>query len=491
MAHVIVIGAGFAGLSAACFLSKEGHQVTLIEKNESTGGRCRAFYAEGFTFDMGPSWYWMPDVFERFFQTFGHTTSDFYDLKRLDPSYQVFHEDGDRMLLPANYDDLKSLFEKYETGSGAKLDKFLTDGQHKYEIGVGEFVHKPSLSIWEFMDWRIIRDALRMDLLKNISKEIRAKFSNPKLIKLLEFPVLFLGAKPSNTPALYSLMNYADMKLGTWYPMGGMVKIPEAMEKIAREMGVRILLNEEVKDLQVVNGRIQRVHTHSASYDCDAVISGADYHHTEMQLLPEKYRSYSDTYWDKREMAPSSLLFYLGLDRSIDGLEHHNLFFDTDFDHHSRQIYDYPEWPDHPLFYICCPSKTDQTVAPRGCENIFALIPLASGLQDNLSKREALFDILVARLQKRIGVDIRPHIIFKKSFCVDDFKESYHSFKGNAYGLSNTLLQTAFLKPKMQSRKIDNLLFAGQLTTPGPGVPPSLISGEVAAKYLNRQLNSN
>ncbi len=482
--QVVVIGGGFAGLSAACFLAKSGAQVTLLEKNDTIGGRCRSFEERGFTFDMGPSWYWMPDVFERFYQSFGYTTADFYTLDRLDPSYQVIYSDGDVLEVPANYEELVAIFERYEPGSGKHLDKFLADGAYKYEVGMTEFVHKPSLSIFEFMEWKIVTNFLKMDLFKSISKEIRSKFTNSKLIQLLEFPVLFLGAKPQKTPALYSLMNYADIKLGTWYPQGGMVKIPEAMLKIATDLGVIINLNEPVEKIDIEQGKVTTVTTSHSSYKPDAVISSADYHHTETSLLSKEYRSYSDSYWDKREMAPSSLLFYIGVDQKVEGLEHHNLFFDTDFERHAEQIYDTLEWPDQPLFYVCCPSKTDSHVAPAGQENLFFLVPLSAGIEDDVQKREALFDILVARLNQRIGVDITDHIIFKRSFCVEDFKSAYNSFKGNAYGLANTLLQTAFLKPKMQSKKVDNLIYAGQLTTPGPGMPPSLISGEVAAKYL-------
>lgn len=481
---VIVIGGGFAGLSAACFLAKAGKQVTLLEKNSTTGGRCRAFEAEGFTFDMGPSWYWMPDVFERFFQSFGHTTADFYELVRLDPSYQVFFSDGDIVKLPADYKELRQLFESYEPGSATKLDKFLKDAAYKYEVGLGEYVHKPSLSVTEFIEWKVIASFMKMDLFSNISKEIRSKFKHPKLVELLEFPVLFLGAKPEDTPALYSLMNYADIKLGTWYPMGGMVEIPKAMTKIALSLGVNIVTDSPVTALNVEGRKIESVSVGGITYYADDIVSSADYHHTESQLLPSTHMSYSEKYWDQRVMAPSSLLYYIGVNRRVDGLLHHNLFFDTDFQRHASQIYDTHEWPDDPLFYVCCPSKTDPNVAPEGMENLFILIPLAVGIEDNQVKHDELLDIVLDRMTLRIGSDIRDGIIYKRSFCLDDFKSAYNSFKGNAYGLANTLMQTAFLKPKMKSKKIDNLLFAGQLTTPGPGVPPSLISGEVVAKYL-------
>ena len=491
MAQLVVVGGGFAGLSSACFLAKEGHSVTLIEKNDQLGGRCRSFESNGFSFDMGPSWYWMPDIFEKFFNEFGFSASDFYKLKRLDPSYRVFYEKEEKIDLPANYEELRKIFDAIEPGSAKKLDQFLHHAEYKYKVGLGEFVYKPSLSIKEFLDMRLVKDAFRMDLFKSISKEIRSKFSDPRLIQLLEFPVLFLGAKPSQTPALYSLMNFADIKLGTWYPEGGMVEIPRAMEKVARSLGVRIRVSESVKSFKISNRTVVGVQTQSDLYPCDAVISGADYHHTEMNLLPVELRSYDERYWQSRVMAPSSLLFYLGLNREIPNLLHHNLFFDANFDKHASLIYDDPGWPEKPLFYACCPSKTDQTVAPSGNENMFLLIPLSAGLEDNMNEREALFDILVARLQSHTGVNIKDHIVYKRSFCVNDFISEYNSFKGNAYGLANTLRQTALLKPRLKSKKVRNLYFAGQLTTPGPGVPPSLISGQVAAQYLSRQLKNS
>ncbi len=480
---IVVIGGGFAGLSAASYLAKGGYDVTIVEKNDSLGGRCRSFEAEGFTFDMGPSWYWMPDVFENFFKDFGRTTKEFYELVRLDPSYKVIFED-EELDLAADYQKLKAQFEYYQPGAGRLLDKFLADAKYKYEAGMGEYVQKPSLSITEFLRWNILTSFLKMDLFTSISKEIRAKFKHPKLVQLLEFPVLFLGAKPKDTPALYSLMNYADIILGTWYPMGGMAEIPKAMEAIARDQGVKVKLSTAVESFEFSGKSISSIVTSAGLFEVDHVISTADYHHTETQLLPENLRSYNENYWESRTMAPSSLLFYLGINKKVSGLLHHNLFFDTDFGKHASEIYDSKEWPEDPLFYICCPSKTDSSVAPEGCENLFLLVPLAAGVKDSEEERERIFTLMMRRLKEKIGEDLLHNIIYKRSFCVNDFKSEYNSFKGNAYGLANTLMQTAFLKPKMKSKKVTNLLYAGQLTTPGPGVPPSLISGEVAAKYL-------
>lgn len=481
---VVIIGSGFAGLSAATCLAERGYDVTILEKNAVPGGRARKFEAEGFTFDMGPSWYWMPDVFEQYFGLFGKNPSDYYDLIRLDPSYAIYFQDGDRMEVPAQMADLESMFEHYEPGSNRQLRRFIAEARYKYQVGMNDFVQRPGHSIMEFADIRVLISLFRLQMFSSMASYVRKLFKNEKLIQLLEFPVLFLGATPQNTPALYSLMNYADMALGTWYPMGGMYKIVDGMVSLAREKGVKIELKREVKQILIRNGYAAGVQTDQGAYEADIVIGGADYHHVEQQLVPEKSRHYTASYWDKRVMAPSSLLFYLGIDKKIDGLHHHNLFFDADFKRHAIEIYDQPQWPSDPLFYVCAPSVTDPTVAPDGKENLFILIPLAPGLEDSEDIREQYFAVVMDRLEQRTGQSIRPHIIYKRSFAHRDFVKDYHAFKGNAYGLANTLMQTAFLKPKLRSKKVKNLFFTGQLTTPGPGVPPSLISGQVVAREV-------
>lgn len=491
MKKITVIGSGVAGLSCASFLAKEGHDVTLLEKNSSIGGRARKFEEKGFVFDMGPSWYWMPDVFERFYKQFGHTTSDFYELKRLDPSYRVFWQDNSFDDIPASLNEFHAWFEKLEPGSSKKLDKFLSEAKYKYEVGINDLVHKPSLSLFEFADMRIAKGAFKMHLFSSFSKYIRKYFSHPKIIELLEFPVLFLGAMPKDTPALYSLMNYADIKLGTWYPMGGMHKIIEAFEKIAREQGVKIITDNEVKGFVLKDKNIvSSINQNGMDIESDYVISGADYEHTD-QTLAKGNSNYTKDYWNSRLMAPSSLLFYLGVDKKIKNLLHHNLFFDEDFQQHAVEIYKKPSWPSAPLFYVCCPSKTDPTVAPEGKENLFLLVPLAPNLKDDEEMREKYYHIIMDRLEAKTGVSIKDSVIYKRSYCLDDFKSDYHAFKGNAYGLANTLRQTAFLKPKLKSKKLNNLYYTGQLTTPGPGVPPSIISGEVVAKEVLKAIAKN
>lgn len=479
----IVIGSGFAGLSAATSLADKGYDVTVLEKNSQPGGRARKFEKDGFTFDMGPSWYWMPDVFEDYFNRFGKKVSDYYNLERLDPSYRVYFKDGPTDL-PADMDALKALFDSIEPGSGEKLDTFLEEAAYKYEVGIKELVYKPGRSIMEFADMRVLKGLVQMHLLTSMKSYLRKSFKHPKLLQLLEFPILFLGAMPKNTPALYSLMNYADMALGTWYPKGGMHKIVEGMVALAEEKGVKFLLNHDVVKFHYEGDSISEVVTLRANHKADVIVAGGDYHHIEQKVLRRESRAYSEKYWDQRKLAPSSLLYYIGLDRRVEGLEHHNLFFDSDFDKHSAEIYEDVKWPTDPLFYVSAPSLTDPSVAPEGCENMFILIPVAPDMRETEKIQEHYFQVVMNRLKQHTGVDYRDHVIYRRDYAYSDFVADYHSFKGNAYGLANTLKQTAILKPKMKSPKVPNLYFTGQLTTPGPGVPPSLISGQVVAEEI-------
>ena len=481
--NICVVGSGFSGLSSATYLADQGHNVYVLEKNSKLGGRARQFSSKGFTFDMGPSWYWMPDVFEKYFNDFNKNINDYLNLKRLDPSYKVFFED-EIVDIPANYESLKEFLESMEEGSGEKLDLFLNQAKNKYKVGIENLVYKPGLSIKEFINKETLSGVLKLDVFQSMHKHIRKFFKNEKIIKLLEFPILFLGATPKNTPALYSLMNYADIKLGTWYPEGGMHKIVEAMVNLAEEKGVKFYRNEEVKKLSYLDNKISHVITTKNTFEADYVICSGDYNHFDQNILNPKYRSYSESYWNKRVLAPSSLLFYIGLDKKLKNISHHCLFFDKDFEKHAEEIYSTPRWPSEPLFYASFTSKSDSSVAPKGHENMFLLMPIAPDLEDNKIIRKRYFELIISRLEKLTKQNIKDHIVYKKSYAIRDFKKDYHSFKGNAYGLANTLFQTAILKPSLKSKKLKNLYFCGQLTVPGPGVPPSLISGKVVANEL-------
>jgi len=491
MSQVSIIGSGFSGLASAAFAAKAGHKVSVYEQNHSIGGRARSFSEAGFMFDMGPSWYWMPDVFDNFFAHFGKKTEDFYSLKKLDPGFQIIYGKDDVLPIAANIEELFQTFENIEKGSAAKLKTFLKDAEFKYNVGMQQLVYTPSFSIMEFVSPTMLKSIAQTQLFTSVSKYVRGSFKDHRLVSLLEFPVLFLGAMPHKIPALYTLMNYAALIQGTFYPMGGMKKIIEGMADLCTELGVDIHTNTKIEKIEINQKKVVGMRTSKGAITTDAIIASADYHHVEQELLEPAYRNYNEDYWDKKTFAPSCLIYYIGVNKKIGKLLHHNLYFDTDFNRHSEEIYKKPKWPTDPLFYVCCPSKTDDSVAPEGMENLFILVPVATGLEDNEEHRKHYFEKVIRRIESHSGEKILEHIIYNKSYCVNDFVKDYNAYKGNAYGLANTLRQTAILKPSLKNKQIPNLFYTGQLTVPGPGVPPSLISGQIAAEQINLYLKNH
>ncbi|MFA9190234.1 phytoene desaturase family protein [Flavobacterium sp. FZUC8N2.13] len=481
---ITIIGSGFSALSAACYLAKSGYEVLVFEKNETIGGRARQLKKDGFTFDMGPSWYWMPDVFDRFFADFGKKTSDYYELIKLSPAYRVYFGVNEFIAIADNLDEIVATFEAIEKGSGTTLRDFMAEAKSNYDIAIKDLVYRPGVSPLELVTFETTKKIGQF--FSNISRDVRKKFKNEKLIQILEFPVLFLGAKPSNTPSFYSFMNYADFGLGTWHPKTGMFDVVRAMESLARELGVQFFINSNIEKIIVENKTAKAIVVNGKRIESDLILSGADYHHTET-LLEKEYRQYDEKYWSTRVFAPSSLLFYIGFNKKINNISHHALFFDTDFNQHAKDIYDEPKWPSEPLFYANFPSLTDKTAAPEGMESAFFLVPLAPGINDSEALRLSYFDKIISRFETITQQKVKENIIFKQSFCKNDFVEEYNSYKGNAYGMANTLLQTAFLRPKLKSKKVRNLFFTGQLTVPGPGVPPALISGKLVSNLIDKQ----
>jgi phytoene desaturase len=488
MARISIIGSGFSGLSAACFAAKAGHQVTVFEKNEDIGGRARTYTAEGFTFDMGPSWYWMPDIFENFFAQFDKKASDYYRLQKLDPGFQIIFDKEDVLPVPANLDQLYDTFERIETGSAASLKTFLKEAEFKYNVGMKDLVYKPAFSWLEYANLNVAIGMMKSNLFSSVSTYVGKYFKDHRLKALMEFPVLFLGAMANKIPALYTMMNYSALVQGTFYPEGGMHQIIAGMQTLAKDLGVTFHTGTPIQKIIVENGQVSGLQHQHGITSTDGIIASADYNHVEQMLLEPAYRNYPTDYWKKKTFAPSCLIYYLGVDKKIDKLLHHNLFFDADFEQHAGDIYQTPKWPGKPLFYVCCPSKTDANVAPEGMENLFILIPVATGLQDTEKQRQSYFDDIIGRIEKYAGTTFKNNIIYKKSYCLDNFVDDYHAYGGNAYGLANTLMQTAVLKPSLKNKKLSNMFYTGQLTVPGPGVPPALISGQVAAQELLKVL---
>lgn len=483
--RIAIIGAGFSGLSAAAYLAKSGNEVHVFEKHYQPGGRARQFTTEqGYVFDMGPSWYWMPDVIENFFADFGTSTYDFFKLINLNPQFEMVFAD-ENLSVPQKFEELKTLFEKVEKGAGAQLEKFMKSAKFKYEVGMKDFVNKPAYSWIEFLSPKIASNALKLDLLTNFRAYVAKYFKSEKLRTLMEFPVIFLGASPKNIPALYSLMNYGGYVLGTHYPIGGFYQLVLAMKNIAEQQGASFHFNQTVERINVEEKNVKSLTINNETIEFDIVVASSDYHHTET-LLADQYKNYNEDYWQNRTFAPSSLIYYLGINQTIPNIKHHTLFFENDLDQHIDSIYGEKKWPEKPLFYVCCPSKTDPGVAPEGNENLFLLMPLAININDEEAIREKYLEEMLGRIEQHTGLtDLKSKIEYKRSYCVSDFISDYNAFGGNAYGLANTLNQTAVLKPKLKNKKLKNLFYTGQLTVPGPGVPPAIISGKIVANEIN------
>jgi phytoene desaturase len=481
---VVVIGGGFGGLSTACYLADAGADVTLLEKNEQLGGRASRLEVDGFRFDMGPSWYLMPDVFERFFGHFGRSPDEFYELERLDPHYRVFWKDGDRVDVLPDREKNREIFESYEPGAGEAFDAYLEESQRTYEIGMEHFVYEDRPRLRDYVDRDVLRYSWGLSLLGKMQGHVEDYFDHPKLQQLMQYTLVFLGGSPTNTPALYNLMSHVDYNMGVYYPDGGIGAVVDGIVELAEELGVEFVTDAEVTGIEGRYGAFAVDTENGERYLADRVVSDADYAHTEQELLPERKRQYTEEYWESRTYAPSAFLLYLGVEGDVPDLEHHTLVLPTDWDEHFAQIFDDPEWPDDPAYYLCVPSKTDDSVAPEGHSNLFALVPIAPGLEDTPEIRNRYRDLVIDDIAENTGTDLRGRVVVEETFSVDDFADRYNSYAGSALGLAHTLTQTSLLRPPHTSDAVDGLYFTGSTTTPGIGVPMCLISGGLTAEAM-------
>ncbi|MDD3622627.1 MAG: phytoene desaturase family protein [Methanofollis sp.] len=482
----IVVGAGFGGLSAAALLARQGLEVEVVEKNEQVGGRAGVYQEQGFSFDMGPSWYLMPDVYERFFDEFGKRPADFYELTRLDPAYRIFFGGGEVVDLPAGLEKDYALFDSFEERGGEKLKAYLDSAQELYDLSINEFLYRDYRSIFDFLSGRLIMQGRRMHIFESLEKFVKRHFESDEAQKIVQYSIGFLGGSPQNTPSFYHIMSHIDMTMGVWYPVGGMRAVVDGFSSLARALGVQIALNEPVEQIEVKGKEATRVVTAAGRRDADLVLVNADYAHAELDLLDPAHRSYPEKYWRSRVLAPSAFVVYLGLDRRVDGLAHHTLVLDRDWEEGFDLIFDPKKaaWPDHPSYYVNVPSKTDSTAAPPGGEALFILVPLAPGLKDTPALREAFFTRVLDDLEENLGEDLRSAVVVRRIFALHDFEERYNAYQGTALGLSHTLFQTALWRPAHQSKKVGNLYYTGQYTHPGIGVPMTLISSSIVAREI-------
>jgi 1-hydroxy-2-isopentenylcarotenoid 3,4-desaturase len=491
--NAVVIGAGIGGMATAALLAKQGLSVTVVERNDQVGGRARIWRDKGYTFDMGPSWYLMPEVFERFFAKFGKTPSDYYALKRLDPSYRVYFGEGGAHDMPSDRAGALALFDRLEPGGGAKLERYLAEAAYKYDVAVGEFLYREYRSVFDFLNRRMMTEGLKLNVLGKLDAAVRKRFGDRRARQILEYAMVFLGTSPNDAPAMYALMSHVDLAQGVFYPMGGLSAVATGLKSLAEEVGVRFLTSTEAVRIATGRGRARSVEARGAdgeaiSLPCDAVVANADYAHVETELLEAADCSYPRRYWEKRVVAPSMFLLYLGVKKRLESLAHHNLYFQADWDAHFDSIFERPAWPEEPCFYVSCISKTDPDMAPEGCENVFVLVPVAAGLADDDATREAYARKTIAHVERMTGEEIAPHVETMRIYSHRDFAGDYHAWKGTALGLSHTLMQTAVFRPAMRSRKVENLYFAGQYTHPGIGVPMVMISADVTAGNVSGDL---
>ncbi len=483
---VAVVGGGFGGLSAACYLADAGADVRLLEKNDQLGGRASRLERDGFKFDMGPSWYLMPDVFERFFDHFDHQPSDYYDLERLDPHYRIFFKDGDQIDVRGDRAEMRELFESYETGAGEQFENYLDTSQTHYETAMEKFVYEDRSRLRDWVDADVMKAApIGLQLTGTMQDYVDDYFDNPKLKQIMQYSLVFLGGAPKNTPALYNIMSHVDFNLGVYYPDGGLGAVVDGVVELGDELGVTYETGAEVTTItKSRNNFIVEIDDGEQTYKPENVVVNADYAHAEQELLPEHEQQYDEKYWEKRTYAPSAYLLYMGVEGDVDPLEHHTLVLPEDWDGHFEQIFDDPAWPEEPAYYICVPSETDDSVAPEGHSNLFVLVPIAPGLADGDGLRDQYREKILDDIADNTGVDLHDRIVVEEQFSVSDFVDRYNATEGTALGLAHTLRQTALLRPSNRSSAVDGLYFTGSFTTPGIGVPMCLISGQHTAEAL-------
>ena len=480
----IIVGTGFGGLSAAALLARNGNDVLAIEKNEQPGGRASIWKKDGFTFDMGPSWYLMPDVFEKYFEEFGKKPQDYMDLVRLDPSYRVFFDKDDYVDISADIEKNLDLFEQLEPGAKQKMKEYLELSKYEYDIAMRDFIYKDYKHLTDFFKPKIIVEGTKLHMFQKLDSFAKRFFKSEKIRKILEYTIVFLGGSPYDSPALYSLMSHVDFNMGVWFPKGGIGKLVEAMHKIAEEQGANFIFNEPVEKILTENGKAIGVKTTKSEYKADIIVVNADYAWAELNLMQKKDRSYSEKYWEKRKIAPCAYLIYLGLDKQLKRFIHHNLYFHPNWEKHFDDIFKNPKWPDDFSYYVSCISKTDKTSAIKNGENVFVLIPVAPGLEDNEKIRQKYFDETIKHMEYLAGENIKDHIVVKRIFVHNDFSSRYNAYKGTALGLAHTLKQTAVFRPKHVSKKVKNLYYTGHYNHPGIGVPMVIISSQILANMI-------
>lgn len=486
--RVIIIGAGIGGLATANLLAKAGYHVSVYEKNDQPGGRTGMIERDGFRFDSGPSWYLMPDVFDHYFSLFGRSVTDELDLVKLSPAYKVFFEKHDPMTITSDSERDAATFEAIEAGAGDKLRDYVAKGDEIYRLSLQHFLYTNFTSVRDFTKTDILgRGPLMTKLAFTPIDRYVGKFVHDKRLRqILEYPMVFLGSSPFSAPAIYSLMSALDFREGVYYPRGGLYTIIERLVDLGNELGVEYHYNSPVKRIVTADKYAKGITLQSGTHiDADIVISNADLHFTETKLLDKSDRSYPLKYWNKKEAGPSALLMYLGVKGTLPTLEHHNLFFVDDWKTNFDDIFVNKKLPTPASIYVCKPSQTDTTVAPKGHENVFVLVPLPPGVDITAKQLDKVADRYLTQIQDTMGIpDLKKRIVSKQLFGPNDFMTKYYAWQGTALGPSHILRQSAMFRTSNKSKKVENLYYVGGSTTPGIGLPMCLIGAELVYKRL-------
>lgn len=498
----IVIGGGIAGLASAALLGDDGYRVTLLEARDELGGRAGTWEQSGFRFDTGPSWYLMPEVFDHFFRLLGTTSERELDLVPLTPAYRVYSEPTVSgapapIDVHSGRDAATALFESIEAGAGDTLTDYLDSAGDAYDLAVSRFLYDTYASTEGLRDPAVLRRLAQLLPLLSVplATHIAKRFADPRLRQILGYPAVFLGGSPFGVPSLYHLMSHLDLDEGVLYPRGGFTELIRAVERLARSRGVEIHTGAAVTRIEVSDGRARGVHTtEGRRFAADLVVSAADLHHTETQLLSAESRSYPEAWWSDKTPSPGALLIMLGVRGPLPQLPHHTLLFARDWQENFDAIFRTPtRIPDPPSVYVCKPSATDDTVAPDGDENLFVLVPVPAdptighggvdGTGDAAVERAA--DRVIDQIAAWCGIpDLRERIVVRRTVAPGDFESDLHAWRGNSLGLAHTLRQSAVFRPRNTSKRVRDLYYAGASVLPGIGLPMCLISAELVLKTV-------
>lgn len=491
--RAIVIGAGFSGLATAALLAHDGWSVTVLEKNATVGGRARVLKKQGFTFDMGPSWYLMPEVFERFFSIFGKKTSDFYQLKRLSPSYRVAFADGENLDVTNSTKDTQNWMEKLEPGAGKRFSDFLAVMKKTYQLSTERLVYLDVFSWRDWLNWThfstVVKLSMAYPFWQSWDSFVARFFKHLKIHQLLTFPAVFLGGSPFNTPALYSILSWADFGKGVWYPVGGMGKIVEALVAIAESQGVTIKTKAEVNTIVVKNGRVTGVRVGKLFLPAEVVVGASDLATLETKLLSPQHQTYPEAFWRKQTMGISAVLLYLGIKKRLKNVLHHTLYFSEKWHENFAAIFKHRQLPTNPSWYASVRSISDRSIVPAGAEELFVLVPIAARTDYSGAELKALADGVISHVEQTFGQTFSSDIVVKQLYTPSHFAADYGAYQGTALGIAHTLRQSLWGRPRGKSRKVAGLYYAGQYTNPGVGVPMALISGQIAARTIDQDYN--